>query len=282
MERRRILVLGGASVLGAHLCDRLLADGHEVIAVDDFSRGSFATLAHLKRERRFAFVEHDVVTKFDANVEYVFHLAVPSSERTCADDPARAALVGVMGTANALDVAALRHARVVIATSIERFGQGVSCAEQLGRDAVNAGRADVRMVRVGTTYGPRMALDDPHIVPRLIVQALRGEDLVVANDEADRVERLSYVDDAVEALVRAMDVERATSEMVAPFVETTVDEIGSAILEAIIGGERSSPLEEGIARTVRSMQERLASVRPPDSGFLDKWANELGPAALLA
>jgi UDP-glucuronate decarboxylase len=180
MERRRILVLGAASVLGAHLCERLLAEGHEVIAVDDFTSGSFATIAHLKRKPRFAFVEHDITTKFDAKVDVVFHLAVPSSERSCAADPMRAALIGVMGTANALEVATLHGARVVIATSIERFGQGVRRTEDLARDAANTRRTDVRIVRVGTAYGPRMPLDDGHVVPRLLVQALRGEDLVVA------------------------------------------------------------------------------------------------------
>lgn len=271
MQRRRILVLGGASVLGAHLCERLLADGHEVIAVDDFTRGSFATLAHLKRERCFAFIEHDIVTKFDANVDAVVHLAVPSSERSCAADPARAALVGVMGTANALEVAALHHARFVLATSIERFGEGVRCAERLVRDAANAGRADVRIVRVGATYGPRMPTDDPHVVPQLLVQALRGDDLVVTHDDADRIERLTYVADAVDALVRALDEDQPAPEVVAPFIERTVEEIASTILEVVIGGARSSdPLEEGIVRTLESMEAKIASVRAPESGFFDK------------
>lgn len=267
MERRRFLVLGAASVLGAHLCERLLGEGHEVIAVDDFTSGSFATIAHLKRERRFAFIEHDVTSKFDARVDGVFHLALPSSERACEADAARAAFIGVVGTSNALEVAALHGARLVMATSVERFGPGVRHAEDLANEAARKGAADVRVVRVATAYGPRTALDDGHVVTRLILAALRGEDLVVAGDEAERVERLTYVADAVDILVRAMFAADGEREHVAPVVEATVEEIASAILEVSIGGAPSSPLEEGIARTLRSIEERVASVRPPESGF---------------
>lgn len=283
MKRRRILVLGAASVLGAHLAERLLADGHEVIAVDDFTSGSFATIAHLKRERHFAFVEHDIVTKFDANVDRVFHLALPSSERSYALDPARAALIGVLGTANVLEVAARGRARVVMATSVERHGDGARCAERLARDAMNARTLDVRFARVGTVYGPRMPLDDAHVVPRMIVQALRGENLVVAHDEAERVERLSYVDDAVEALLQAMDDERPTADVVAPFVERTVDEIASAILDVVISGapQSTDPLEGGIARALRSMEDRIASVHPPESGFFDRAGRTSNTTAAL-
>lgn len=275
MQRRRILVLGAANVLGAHLCERLLADGHEVIAVDDFTTGSFATLAHLKHNARFAFVEHDVTTKFDAHVDGVFHLALPSSERSYATDPVRAALVGVAGTANALEVAAQHDARVVIATSTERYGEGVRCAERLALDISNARRADVRIVRVATAYGPRMALDDAHVIPRLVVQALRGDDLVVDAQEAEQIERLSYVDDAVDTLVDAMNGDPPHAPLVAPFVEATVEEIASTILEVVIGGTQASPerpvsLEEGILRTLRSIEERLTSLRAPESGFFDK------------
>jgi UDP-glucuronate decarboxylase len=275
MKPRRSLVLGGASVLGAHLCERLLADGHEVIAVDDFTSGSFATVAHLKREPRFAFVEHDINTKFDANVDGVFHLAVPSSQRGCAIDPARAALTGVMGTANALEVAAIRKSRVVMATSIERFGEGVRCAERLARDASNDGLAEVRIVRVASAYGPRMALDDAHVVSRMLMQAVRGEDVIVAHDEADRIERVSFVDDAVETLVRSMNDDAGDEEVVAPFVEASVEEIASMILEVVLGGAQpadapASRFEDGIACTLRAFERRLASVGPPESGFFDR------------
>jgi UDP-glucuronate decarboxylase len=267
MERRRFLVLGGASVLGAHLSERLLDDGHEVIAVDDFTSGSFATIAHLKRRPRFAFVEHDVTTKFDVKVDGVFHLAVPSSERSCEADASRASLICVMGTANALEVAAQHGARVVMATSVERFGSGVRHAEDSALEADRKGLADVRIVRVATAYGPRTALDDGHVVTKLILEALRGAALVVAAEDASRVERLVYVDDAVDALVRAMNDGGAEREIVAPFVEATVEEIASAVLEVLIGGAHSSPLEEGIARTLHAIEERVASVRPPESGF---------------
>lgn len=261
--------MGGASVLGAHLCERLLDDGHEVIAVDDFTSGSFATIAHLKRRARFAFVEHDVTTKFDVKVDGIFHLAVPSSERACEADEARAALICVMGTANALEVAAQHGARVVMATSVERFGSGVRHAEDAALEAARKGRADVRIVRVATAYGPRIALDDGQIVTRLIVDALRGTELVVSAHEAERIERLTYVDDAVGALVAAMIDDGAARQIAVPFVEATVEEIASAVLDVVIGGARSapSPLDLGIERTIRAIEDRVAAIGPPESGF---------------
>ena len=269
MERRRFLILGGASVLGAHLSERLLDDGHEVIAVDDFTSGSFATIAHLRRRARFAFVEHDVTTKFDVKVDGVFHLAVPSSERACEADPTRAALICVMGTANALEVAAQHRARIVMTTSVERFGSGVRHAEDSALEAARKGHADVRIVRVATAYGPRTALDDGQIVTRLIVEALRGTDLVVSARDAERVERLTYVDDAVDALVQGMIDDGTARETVVPFVEATVEEIASAILDVVIGGARSSPsaLDIGIERTVRAIEDRVAAIGPPERGF---------------
>lgn len=276
MNRRRFLVLGGASVLGAHLCDRLLADGHEVIAVDDFTSGSFASLAHLKNEPRFVLIEHDVASQFDARVDGVFHLALPSSERSCALDPGRAALTGAMGTMNALDVAAQNGARVVVVTSTERFGEGVRRAEQLALAAMNAGSVEARFVRVASVYGPRMALDDAHVVPRLLVQVLRGDDLVIAQDEAERAVRLTWVDDAVDALVRTMERDLPTPEpmpdVVAPFVETTIEEVASTILDVVVGASRRDDASERIERTLRSLEDRLSSIRAPESGFFDRAA----------
>src|SRR5688500_15302669 len=129
---RRIMVIGGASLLGSNLCERLLLDGDEVIAVDDFTSGSFATFAHLSGQPRFSFVEHDVRVQLTARkLDAVFHLAVPSSRRAYESDPVRSTVTSVVGTVHALELAADHDARLVLATSPERWGQGVRCAESL-------------------------------------------------------------------------------------------------------------------------------------------------------
>lgn len=285
--------MGGASLLGSHLCERLVGEGHEVIAIDDFTTGSFAGLAHLRREPRFAFVEHDITQKFHAHVDAIFQLALPSSRRACESDPVRATVTGVMGTVHAFEIAAEHGARVVLATSAERWGQGVRCAESLAVDFAATRKVDIRTVRVATAYGPRMSPDDPSVVTRLVLQAVRGEPLD-PGVRRDAPVRLSYVDDAVDTLARTMGSSLRVPAVAAPFVDTTV----GGIIEAIAGGAPASPpasgptslppslrgttpeaisaaivfgqpnaidLREGIARTMRWFEERLGRCAPERS-----------------
>lgn len=280
---QRVLVVGGAGVVGSHLVDRLLDEGSEVIALDDLSRGSFANLAHRKRSPRFAFVEHDVTMPFRATVDRVFHLAVPSTRTACALDPVKAVVTCVLGTLHALDVAAANGARVVIATAESRWGEGVRCAETLAADFGKTRDADVRVVRLPSTYGPRMAPDGDDLVTSLVLQALRGEDLT-ADDHLERRLRLTYVDDAVETLMRSMSIDELHASVVAPAAEVSVFDLAHLIAEAAglagvavtgsIAGPDSAPrapaqpaavalgqasatdLVEGIARTLRWFEAR--------------------------
>lgn len=226
--------MGGASLLGSHLCERLVGEGHEVIAIDDFTTGSFSTLAHLERSPRFAFVEHDITQKFRAHVDAIFQLALPSSRRACETDPVRATVTGVMGTVHAFEIAAEHGARVVLATSAERWGQGVRCAESLAIDFVSTRKVDVRIVRVASAYGPRMSPDDPSIVTRLVLQALRGDELA-PGVRTDAPVRLTYVDDAVETLVRTMGSTLRVPAVATPFVDTNVGAIAAAVTAASSG-----------------------------------------------
>lgn len=227
----RVLVVGGAGLVGSHLVDRLLGEGNEVIAIDDLSRGSFANLAHLKRAARFAFLEHDVAAPFRAQVDRIFHLAVPSTRMACDPDPVRAVLTCVTGTMHVLEVAVANDARVVLATATERWGEGVRCAESLGVDFTSARGADVRVVRLPSAYGPRMAPDGDHLVTSLVLQALRGDDLV-ARTRLDRRVRLAYVEDVVETLLRTMSSAQRTPAVVAPSSEARVIDIAHMIAEA--------------------------------------------------
>ena len=225
--KQRVLVTGGAGLIGSHLVDRLLARGDEVIVVDDLSIGSFANLAHLKHEPRFALVEHDVSKPFTAKIYALFHLAVPSTRSGCELDPVHATMTCVAGTNHAMEVAAENGARVVVATATERFGEGVRCAESLAVSYAQAHGIDVRVVRVPETYGPRMMPDTGFVVSALALAAIRGDELVPPPE--DGALRLAYVDDVVETLLRTMDSDLHTPAVVAPSTSTTVSEVARLI-----------------------------------------------------
>lgn len=306
---QRVLVVGGAGLVGSHLVDRLLAEGNEVIAIDDLSRGSYASLAHLRRERRFVFLEHDITTPFRVKIDAVFHLAVPSTRLACAPDPVKGAVTCVTGTMHVLEVAAASAARVVFVTATERWGDGARCAESLAVDFARSRGVEVRVVRQPSAYGPRMAPDGDHIVTELILQALRGEHLT-PRARLDRRIRLAYVDDVVETLSRVMKSDRPIPPVVAPSSESTVVDLAYLIAEVaglagvevndasgdgpeslpmsgrptlvdtrpasiVLGLEASVDLEEGLRRTVAWFEARTggrASDRP--SGIYERRAPE--------
>ena len=227
----RTLVVGGAGLVGSHLVDRLLAEGQEVIAIDDLSRGAFASGAHLRLDPRFALVEHDITRPFRAGVSTIFHLAMPSTRLGCEQDPVKAAMTCVAGTMHVLQVAAANDARLVIVPSTERWGEGIRCAEALAVDFGRARGVDVHIVRMPAAYGPRMAPDGDALVTWLVLQAVRGEPLV-PRGRLDRRVRLTYVDDAVETLVRAMKSEQHLPPLVADSCEVTVGELARTVAEA--------------------------------------------------
>lgn len=229
---QRFLILGGASVVGSHLCDRLLAAGREVIVVDDLSDGSYANVAHHGHNPRFAFVEHDVRVPFRAEVDAIFHLALPSSQASCARDPLGAARTCIDGTRNALEVASQTGARLVFVTSTERWGHGARSAESFAMDFAKQRGADVRIVRHASVFGARMAPDGDHVVSTLALRALRGENVLPERGEPTEIFRLVHVDEVVETLVRTIVASHPPPPLLVGSVETSFEAIARIVMAA--------------------------------------------------
>ncbi len=228
--RKRVLVAGGAGFIGSHLCDRLLADGHDVIAVDSLVTGRLRNIAHLKSERRFRFIKHDIVTPLSVpgRIDRIINLASPASPVDFPRIPVQILLTGACGSRNLLELARTKRARYLLASTSEVYGDPKvhpqserywgnvnpigprSCYDEAKRFAEaitmayrRAHGVDIRIVRIFNTYGPRMRLNDGRVVPALVDQALRGKPLTVFGN-GSQTRSFCYVSDLVEGLCRLM------------------------------------------------------------------------------
>ena len=231
---KRVLVTGGAGFLGSHLCDRLIADGHEVICLDNFFTGKKKNIAHLLSNPNFELMRHDVIQPIYAEVDWIFNLACPASPVHYQRDPVRTIKTNVMGALNSLGCAKQNHARVLQASTSEVYGdpkvhpqpesyrgavnpigiracydEGKRTAETLFFDYHRQHGLDIRVIRIFNTYGPRMTANDGRVVSNFIVQALRGEDLTIYGD-GTQTRSFCYVDDLIDGIVRMMNVENFT------------------------------------------------------------------------
>lgn len=228
---RRVLVTGGAGFLGSHLCDRLIADGHEVLCLDNFFTGDKANVVHLLGHPRFELIRHDIVEPILLEVDWVFNLACPASPIHYQHNPIKTIKTSVAGAINMLGLAKRVGARILQASTSEVYGdpevhpqhesywgrvnpigiracydEGKRCAEALFVDYHRSNRVDTRIARIFNTYGPRMAFDDGRVVSNFIRQALLGEPLTIYGD-GSQTRSFCYVDDLVEGLVRLMRYE---------------------------------------------------------------------------
>jgi len=225
------MVTGGAGFLGSHLCDRLLADGHDVLCVDNFFTGSRANVAHLLDHPRFELLRHDVIQPLHVEVDRIYNLACPASPVHYQYSPIKTVQTNVMGALHMLGVAKRTGARVLQASTSEVYGdpnvhpqkedywghvnpiglrscydEGKRLAETLFFDYHRAHQVDIRVIRIFNTYGPRMHPKDGRVVSNFIVQALRGEDLTVYGD-GSQTRSFCFVDDLIDGMVRMMDNE---------------------------------------------------------------------------
>ncbi len=227
----RTLVTGGAGFLGSHLCDRLLGDGHDVIALDNLFTGSKNNIAHLLGRPDFEFVRHDVVNPILLEVDWIFNLACPASPIHYQYNPVKTVKTSVMGTLNMLGLAKRVKARILQASTSEVYGdpaehpqketywgnvnpigprscydEGKRVAETLMVDYHRQNDVDIRIARIFNTYGPRMAVGDGRVISNFIVQAIKGEPLTIYGD-GSQTRCFCYVDDLIGGLVRLMEYE---------------------------------------------------------------------------
>jgi UDP-glucuronate decarboxylase len=232
----RILVTGGAGFLGSHLCDRLIAEGHEVTVIDNLFTGRKQNIAHLLDHPRFEFVRHDVIDPFKYEVDQIYNLACPASPPHYQYNPIKTIKTSILGSINCLGLAKRVKARVFQASTSEVYGdphvhpqpesywgnvnpigkrscydEGKRCAETLFFDYHREHKVDIRVVRIFNTYGPRMHESDGRVVSNFIVQALRGEDITIYGD-GSQTRSFCYVDDLIEGWLRLM----AQTETVGP------------------------------------------------------------------
>lgn len=230
--RKRILVTGGAGFIGSHLCERLLAEGGEVVCVDNFFTGTRENIKHLLQNPYFEAVRHDICFPLYVEVDEIYNLACPASPIHYQSDPVQTTKVNVTGSINMLGLAKRLRIRILQASTSEVYGdpavhpqpewywgnvnpigpracydEGKRCAETLFFDYHRQHGIDVKVLRIFNTYGPRMHPDDGRVVSNIIVQALKGEDITIYGD-GSQTRSFCYVDDTVEAMIRMMDTEK--------------------------------------------------------------------------
>jgi dTDP-glucose 4,6-dehydratase len=225
--RPRALVTGGAGFLGSHLCDALLAQGYSVVAVDNLLTGRISNIEHLRREGQFEFLQLDINRQFDCGeVNYVFHFASPASPVDYMVHGIETLKVGSLGTLHALEIAQKYHAKYLVSSTSECYGDPLEHPQKetywgnvnsIGPRSVydEAKRftealtmafqryhaVDTRIVRIFNTYGPRMQLNDGRVIPNFMKQAFRGDDVTVYGD-GSQTRSFCYVSDEIEGILR--------------------------------------------------------------------------------
>ena len=227
----KVLITGGAGFIGSHLTERLLAEGHSVIVLDNFHTGSRDNIRHLLRNDYLEVYRHDVTDPYRMEVDMIYNLACPASPIHYQRSPAKTVVTSVMGMINALNLATEIKARVLQASTSEVYGdpevhpqvesyrgcvnpigprscydEGKRVAETLMMDFHRENHVDIRIARIFNTYGPRMSPDDGRVVSNFVLQALRNEPITIFGD-GSQTRSFCFVDDLVDGLIRLMSQE---------------------------------------------------------------------------
>jgi UDP-glucuronate decarboxylase len=253
------MVTGGAGFLGSHLCERLLAEGNDVICVDNYFTGRRANVAHLLDNPNFEVVRHDITFPLYVEVDEIYNLACPAAPIHYQFDPVQTTKVSVHGAINMLGLAKRVKAKIFQASTSEVYGdpevhpqkedywghvnpigvrscydEGKRCAETLFFDYHRQHAMRIKIARIFNTYGPRMHVNDGRVVSNFVVQALRGEDITIYGD-GSQTRSFCYVDDLIEGFVRLMNT---PDEVTGPMnlgnpVEFTIRQLAEMVIDLI-------------------------------------------------
>ena len=273
-----VLITGGAGFIGSHLSERLLKDGHRVVAVDNFITGSRANVAHLAANPDFELIERDIIAGLDyaGPLDAVMNLASPASPVGYLDNPIETMLVGSHGTRNALELARVKGARFLQASTSEVYGDplehpqkesywgNVSCtgvrsvydeakrfAEALTMAYHRRHGLPTRIIRIFNTYGPRMDLNDGRVVPNFVKQAVKNDPVTIYGD-GTATRSFTYVSDLVEGMLRLLMSDEPMPVNVGNPREMTMTEFADAVLKA------AGPACKSQAVYVQPSKERIA------------------------
>ncbi|MDD5289824.1 MAG: SDR family oxidoreductase [Patescibacteria group bacterium] len=252
----KILITGGAGFIGAHLCQKLLTQGNEIICLDNFFTGNKNNVAELLSNPNFKLVEHDVEESYNFEVDQIYNLACPAAPIWYQKDPVKTVRTNIMGAINALELAKKIGCRVLQASTSEVYGdplvhpqnekywgnvnpigrracydEGKRCAETLFFDYYREYGIDIKVVRIFNTYGPKMAVEDGRVISSFIVQALQNKDLLVFG-EGKQTRSPCFVADTVDGLVAMMASENFVGPVnIGKDDEYTIKELAEKIIQ---------------------------------------------------
>jgi UDP-glucuronate decarboxylase len=258
LSRKRILVTGGAGFLGSHLCERLVADGHDVICADNYYTGTKDNIVHFMNNPHFEVLRHDVTFPLYVEIDEIYNLACPASPVHYQYDPVQTTKTTVHGAINMLGLAKRTGAKILQASTSEVYGdptihpqtedyrgnvnpigpracydEGKRCAETLFFDYYRQHETKIRVARIFNTYGPRMHPNDGRVVSNFIVQSLKGEPITLYGD-GSQTRSFCYVDDLIDGLIRLMN---ASDDVTGPVNlgnpgEFTIRELAEKVIAA--------------------------------------------------